>query len=177
MAETVEVKRNEKSAALARAPASGVDVWQSFRNEMQRFFDQFWTRGFPSLPRAFDIEPLWRGMPSVGAASPAVDLAEDDKAYHITAEMPGMSEKDIDVQLSGDMLTIKGEKREEKEEKAKNYYLSERHYGSFQRSFTLPDGIDRDKIDASFAEGVLRLTLPKTPETMKQQKKIEVKAK
>lgn len=172
---TVEVKRSEKTAAPVPAP---VDIWQSFRNDMQRLFDQFWSRGFlPSLPRAFDIEPMWRQWPSVGLARPAVDYSEDDKAYRITAELPGMSEKDIDVSLSGDTLTIKGEKRSEKEEKAKNYYLSERSYGSFQRSFTLPDGVDRDKIEASFATGVLTLTLPKTPETVKQQKKIEVKAK
>lgn len=84
-----------------------------------------------------------------------LDVSEDEKGYHITAELPGMSEKDIDVDLSGDTLTIKGEKRDGREEKAKNYYLSERHYGSFQRSFTVPDGVDREKIDASFAAGVL----------------------
>jgi HSP20 family protein len=81
------------------------------------------------------------------------------------------------VSLSGDTLTIKGEKRDEREEKAKNYHLSERRYGSFQRSFTLPDGVDRDEIDASFAAGVLKLTLPTTAESVKQQRKIEVKAK
>jgi len=176
MAQTVEVKRNERAAAPLPAPAG--DIWQSFRNDMQRLFDQVWNRGFfPSLPRAFDVEPIWRQWPSVGAAQPAVDYAEDEKAYHITAELPGMSEKEVDVSLSGDTLTIKGEKRSEKEEKAKNYYLSERSYGSFQRSFTLPDGTDRDKIEASFAAGVLTLTLPKTAEAVKQQKKIEVKAK
>jgi HSP20 family protein len=177
MAQTVEVKRNERTTAPAPGPASGVDIWQSFRSEMQRFFDQFWNRGgLPSLPRFFD-EPSWRTLPGVGLAAPAVDVAEDDKAYHITAELPGMSEKDIDVTLSGDTLTIKGEKHDQKEEKAKNYYLSERRYGSFHRTFTLPEGIDRDKIDAGFSAGVLSLTLPKTAEAVKQQKKIEVKAK
>jgi HSP20 family protein len=175
---TVEVKKSEKTAAPVPMAAPGVDIWQSFRNDMQRFFDQFWNRGFlPSLPRAFDVEPMWRQWPSVGITSPAVDVSEDDKAYRITAELPGMSEKDIDVSLSGDTLTIKGEKRSEKEEKAKNYYLSERTYGSFQRSFSLPDGIDRSKIEASFAAGVLTLSLPKTAEAVQQQKKIEVKAK
>lgn len=178
MAQTVEVKRSERTTAPAPMPGSGVDPWQSFRGEMQRFFDQFWNRGgLPSLRRMFDAEPLWQNLPSVGFATPAVDVAEDDKAYHITAELPGMSEKDIEVSLSGDTLTIKGEKRDEKEEKAKNYHVSERHYGSFQRSFTLPDRIDRDKIDASFSAGVLTLTLPKTAEAVQQQKKIEVKAK
>lgn len=176
MAQTVEVKRNERTTAPAPVPAG--DIWQSFRNEMQRFLDPFWNRsGFPSLPRLFDAEPMWRNLPMGGLASPAVDIAEDEKAYHITAELPGMSEKDIEVTLAGDTLAIKGEKRDQKEEKAKNYYLSERHYGSFQRSFALPDGIDRDKIDASFSAGVLSLTLPKTAEAVKQQKKIEVKAK
>src|SRR5215469_18533569 len=115
MAQTVEVKRNERTTAPAPMPASGVDTWQSFRNEMQRFFDQFWNRGsFPSLlPRFFDGEPMWRSLPAAGFASPAVDVAEDDKAYHITAELPGLSEKDIDVTLSGDILTIKGEKRDQ----------------------------------------------------------------
>ncbi len=175
---TVEVKRDENKTAPAPVPAPGTDMWQSFRNDMQRLMDQFWNRGFlPSLPRTFDVEPMGRRWPSVGFAAPAVDFAEDDKAYHITAELPGMSEKDIDVSVSGDTLTVKGEKRDEKEEKAKNYYLSERSYGSFQRSFTLPDGIDRDRIEAGFAAGVLTLTLPKTPEAVKQQKKIEVKAR
>jgi HSP20 family protein len=151
---------------------------QSFRGDMQRLFDQFWNRGgFPSLPGLFDAEPFWRNPSAAGFAAPAVDVAEDDKAYHITAELPGMGEKDIEVNLSGDTLTIKGEKRDEKEEKAKSYYVSERHYGSFQRSFTLPEGIDRDKTDASFSAGVLTLTLPKTAEAVKQQKKIEVKPK
>lgn len=175
---SVEVKRSENKTAPTPALGPGADVWQSFRNDMQRLFDQFWGRGFlPSLPRAFDVEPLGRRWLSGAFATPAVDFAEDDKAYHITAELPGMSEKDIDVTVSGDTLTIKGEKRDEKEEKAKNYYLSERSYGSFQRSFTLPEGVDRDKVEAAFAAGVLTLTLPKTPEAVKQQKKIEIKAK
>ena len=75
------------------------------------------------------------------------------------------------------MLTIKGEKKEEKEEKAKNYHLSERRYGAFQRSFQLPFGVDAEKIEANFQKGVLTVTLPKTPEAQKKEKKIEIKAK
>ncbi len=78
--------------------------------------------------------------------------------------------------VSGDTLTIKGEKRQEKEEKEENYYLCERSFGSFQRSFTLPAGVDRDKISSELAKGVLTITLPKTAEAQRQQKKIEVKA-
>ena len=153
------------------------DAWQSFRSEMERLFDRFTGgAGFPSLRRAFDMEPLWRHEGSFGISVPAVDVTEDDKAYKITAELPGMSEKDIDISVTGDMIVLKGEKRQEREEKNKNRYLSERSYGAFQRSFALPDGIDRDKIGADFAQGVLTVTLPKTPETQKQQKKIEIKA-
>ena len=156
-----------KKSAPAR---SGVpDLWGAFRSDMDRLFDRFGSGfGFPSWPR---------GMfePSETVSVPAVDLAETDKAYTVTAELPGMDEKDIDVSINGDMLVIKGEKRQEKEEKNKNYYVAERAYGSFQRSFTLPDGVDRDRIAASFAKGVLTVTLPKSAEAQKQQKKIEVK--
>ncbi len=164
MAETaVEVKKHERAAPPAPMGPPSLDPWRSFRREMDRLFDQVWPGGFafPSLRRAFE---------------PAMDLVEDDRAFRITAELPGLSEKDIDVTISGDMLTIKGEKREEREEKGRNYYVSERRFGSFQRSFTLPEGVDRDKIEAKFQDGVLTLTLPKTPEAVKQQKKIEVKA-
>ena len=78
--------------------------------------------------------------------------------------------------MSGDMVTLKGEKRQEKEDKTENYYISERSYGAFQRSFYIPDGVDRDKIAAQFSKGVLTLTLPKSAEAQKASKKIEVKA-
>lgn len=111
-----------------------------------------------------------------GAAAPAVDITEREKAYEITAELPGMDEKNIEVKVTDGSLTIKGEKHEEKEEKKKNYYLHERHFGSFERRFGLPDGVDADKIEAAFKKGVLTVTLPKKPEAQKPAKKIEVKA-
>jgi HSP20 family protein len=94
----------------------------------------------------------------------------------VTAELPGMTEKEIEVAASDNTLALKGEKRVEKEQKDKNYYLSERSYGSFQRSFTLPDGVDRDKISADFAKGVLTITMPKTAKAKEAAKKIAVKA-
>ena len=108
-------------------------------------------------------------------APPVVDVAEDEKAYRITAELPGLEPKDIELSVSGDRLVLRGEKREEKEQKDKNYYMSERAYGSFQRAFALPEGIDRDKIAAELAKGVLTITLPKTAEAQKPAQKIEVK--
>lgn len=130
----------------------------------------------PSLRRMFDVEPAFRYESTLSVPSPAVDITEDDAAYKVTAELPGMSEKEIEVVLSNDTLTLKGEKRQEKEQKDKNFYLSERSYGSFQRSFTLPDGVDREKIAADFAKGVLTITMPKTAKAKESQKKIEVKA-
>lgn len=171
----IDIKRTPAPAPASREAVP--DVWRSFRNEMNRLFDRFdggfW---FPPMRRMFDFEPFGRSETVFDFAVPAVDMTEDDKAYKIMAELPGLDEKSIEVSLSGDRLTLKGEKRQEKEEKNKNYYLSERSYGAFQRSFDLPDGIDQDKIAATFAKGVLTLTLPKTAEAQKQQKKIEVKA-
>ncbi len=169
----VEVKKS----APAPSPASVPDNWRSFRTEMDRLFDRFSSGfGFPSLRRMFDFEPPSRGEPSFAMAVPAVEVSEDETSYRIAAELPGMSEKDVEVTLADDTLMIKGEKRQEKEDKQKNYYFSERSYGSFQRAFTVPEGIDRDKIGAEFTKGVLTVILPKTAEAQKQQKKIEVKA-
>ncbi|MCR5891710.1 Hsp20/alpha crystallin family protein [Burkholderia cepacia] len=97
------------------------------------------------------------------------------KAYEITAELPGLEEEDVEVKLANGGLTIKGTKNEEKEEKRKDYYLHERRYGSFERYFDMPQGIDKDKIEATFKKGVLTVTLPKTPEAQKAEKKIPIK--
>jgi HSP20 family protein len=152
-------------------------VWRSFRSEMDRLFDRFAGGfGFPSLRRMFDIEPTWRPASSFTFSAPAIDMSEDEKAYKVSAELPGLDAKDVDVSISGNTLVLKGEKRQEKEEKEKNYYFSERAYGSFQRAFELPASVDRDKVSADFAKGVLTITLPKTPDAQKQQKKIQVKS-
>ena len=108
--------------------------------------------------------------------SPAVDVVEKDDAFEITAEVPGLDEKNIEVKLANGILTIRGEKTEEKEEKDKSYHVSERHYGSFQRSFQLPEYVDADKVSAAFAKGVLKVTLPKTPNAKRNDRKIEITA-
>jgi HSP20 family protein len=105
-----------------------------------------------------------------------VDIAETDKAYELTADLPGLEEKNIEVKVANGGLTIKGEKKEETEEKGKDYHLSERHFGSFQRYFRLPETVDIEKIAATFKNGVLKVTLPKKPEAQKSEKKIEVKS-
>jgi HSP20 family protein len=167
-------KPTAKPTTPAPLRLPGTDLWRGFHDEIDRMFDRF-SQGFglPSLRRAFDMPAF---DTSLTLAAPAIDVSEDDKAYRITAELPGMSDKDIDVTVTEDTITIKGEKREEKELKDKDYYFTERRYGSFQRSFVLPSGVDRDKIAASLDKGILSLTLPKTADAVKQQKKIDIKA-
>ena len=157
-------------------PATAGETWRPFealRNEIDQIFDDFgngfWNRPFRSLAR------LERDL-SKSISAPAVDVAESDKAYEITAELPGLDEKNINITVANGALTIKGEKREETEEKKKDYYVSERRYGTFERYFTLPDGVNADKIEATFKNGVLKLTLPKTEEAQKPAKTINVKA-
>lgn len=160
--------------------SSGLQTWhpiESLRREVDRIFEDF-DRDFWRAPlrRSFqDIEPVLRRGLSWGA-SPAIDIVDKSEAYQVVAELPGMDEKNVEVKLVNGSLTIKGEKRDEKEEKKKDYYLHERSFGSFERSFALPDEVDADKIEASFSKGVLTVTLPKKPEAVKPEKKIEVRA-
>ena len=159
------------------APAPMPVPWRSLHTEMDRLFDRF-ARGFgiPFFHRPSEVEPAWRDESSFSFTAPAVDVTEDDKAYRVTAELPGLEEKNIDVTVSGDTLTLKGEKRYEKHENDKDRHMSERAYGSFQRAFMLPDTVDRSKITADLSKGVLTITLPKSAEAQKPATKIEVKA-
>ena len=137
-------------------------AWRPFadlRRQIDRLFDD---AQWPAFGRTvFDAEPFWRGEVTWGKA-PAVDVAEKDDGYEITAELPGMGAENVEVTFADGVLTIKGEKKDEKEEKRKDYYVSERRFGSFERSFRLPDGIDADKIAASVKDGVLSVSVPKT---------------
>jgi len=175
MADTtkVPVKTETGSASVPQA----LRPFESLRREVDRLFEDFagglWRSSFGRS--FFDIEPAWRSR-SAMSTMPAIDVTETDKAYAITAELPGMDEKNVEVKVADDILTIKGEKQEEKEEKTKDYHLSERSFGSFQRAFQVPSGVDTDKIDAKFSKGVLTVTLPKSTEAQKAEKKITVKS-
>jgi HSP20 family protein len=176
MAEAV-TKLPIKTEGQKPEPSAG--EWRplaNLRREIDRLFDDFgWgVARRPAGRTLFDVEPFWRGELSFGRA-PAVDIAEKDKEYEITAELPGLDESNVEVKFADGLLTIKGEKREEKEEKKKDFYLSERRFGSFQRSFQVPEGVDADKIVASFKDGVLTVTLPKSPDAQKKEKKIAIK--
>jgi HSP20 family protein len=152
--------------------------WRPFeglRREVDRLFENFSAGSWPAPfgRNVFDIEPFWRGEIAWGKA-PAVDVVEKDKAYEITAELPGIDKNNVEVKFADGVLTLKGEKKEEKEQKEKDRYVSERRYGSFQRSFRVPDSVDADKIDANFQNGVLTISLPKKPEAAKAEKKIAI---
>lgn len=178
MAETVTklpVKSAARKAATVPTPAPAWHPFDDLRREIDRLFQDFdggWLR--PFRPRPSALEPMFGGQ--FDWSTPAVDVAEKDKAFEITAELPGIDPKNIEVSLRNGNIVIRGEKQEEKEEKDKDYYLRERQFGSFERSFVLPDGIDRDKIEASFNKGVLTVSLPKTAAARKPEKKISVKA-
>jgi len=156
------------------------EEFDRLHSEIDRMFGDWMPqfRGSWGLPRfgrrAFEFPSLERlHMPS--AVSPKVDVRETDKEFTITAELAGMGEKDIEVVVSDDILTIKGQKNEEKEEKEGDYHLSERRFGSFARSFELPPGVDQNKIKADFEKGVLRIVVAKSKDAKKKEKKIAVK--
>lgn len=165
---SVNVTKTPAPPAPSPAPAAGADTWSVLRGEMDRLFDRFSAGFFPRatmIPRRLGLE--------ADMLSPAVDIVEDPTAYTLTAELPGLAEKDIDVTISGHRLTIKGEKRQEHEEKNGNVCLTERSYGAFARSFVLPEGISEDKVAATFDKGVLTVTVPKA--VREHPKRVEVK--
>ena len=174
MAETPSKTPAKPETTAPERPLGLRHPLMGLRREIERLFDDFDLGVWRRPGGVFDVEPFWRGELSF-AKAPAVDVAEKEKEYEVTAELPGMEEKDIDVKFADGVLTIKGEKHEEKEEKRKDYYLSERRFGSFQRSFQVPEGVDADKIEASFKNGVLTVVLPKTAEAQKREKKIAIK--
>lgn len=155
-----------------------VQAWvpaDRFLQEMERMFDDFGSGMFPFRRPLFGLTGLPRRA-SRNALAPAVDFAETDKAYEVQAEMPGMDEKDIEVRLVNGGLSLKGERRDEKEEKKKDYYLHERRFGTLERYIQMPPGVDTDHIEATFKKGVLKIVLPKTAEAQNAEKKIHVKA-
>ncbi len=135
--------------------------------QMDRVFDAFLGRGFGRSNALSRSE--WSD-----AVVPSIDVRERENELVVEAELPGMDEKDVSVTLSNGVLTLKGEKKSEREEKKDYYHLMERGYGSFQRSFQLDDTIDTDKVTAAFDKGVLKITLPKRPEAVMAERRIPI---
>jgi HSP20 family protein len=134
----------------------------TLQREMNHVFENFWNR-------VGQFEWPW------GSDEAKSDMVETDKAIEVSIELPGMEMKDIEVTVNDDMLTVKGEKKIERQEEKKGYYLSERSYGAIYRTIPLPPGVDGEKAQASFKNGVLTIKLPQTPEAQAKVKRIEVK--
>lgn len=164
-----EIERSGKAGGSVPARRDS-GSFLSLRDEMDRMFSDFFS-DFPLSP----FHGRRSAIDRMDLRIPAMDVVENEKSFRITAELPGIDEKDIDVSVSDELLTIRGEKREEREDKSEARRLSERSYGSFERSLRLPHGVDPDKIDADFKKGVLTITLPKSEEAQKRQRKIQVK--
>ena len=142
------------------------DVFSAMREEMERMLERA-EHGWPRWPALFKRD----GESMV----PELDVRENANAITVEAELPGVEEKDVTVTLANGVLTIKGEKRSEKEEKSDSYYLAERSFGSFERSVRLPDTVDETKVEAKFDKGVLKVTATKKPEAAKAERRIEIK--
>jgi len=146
---------------------TGVMPWRApaTPSSLRREMDELWNRFLGETPvKRFGFEE-W---------VPSVDISETDDKIVARAELPGMDADDIDISVSGDLLTIQGEKKEENERKEESFYSSERYYGTFQRSFRLPAAVDSEKVEATFKNGVLTINLPKAQEA--KRRKITVKA-
>ena len=139
-----------------------------FQREMNRLFDDVF--------KGAGLRPWTEEMESLGAFNPQVNMTEDEKSITVSAELPGMDEKDIEISLSKDSLTIKGEKKGETEQKDKEAYYMERSYGTFTRVLPIPKEVNTEKAEASFKKGVLTITLPKLEREKQSQKKIRIKA-
>jgi len=153
----------EETGLSRRGVGEPLDFLQ---RRMNRVFDDFLGRSPSELWNAFD-----------GAFAPQIDVSETEKDVRVSAELPGLEEKEVEVTLTGTLLTIKGEKKEEQEEEKGDYWHHERSYGLFERSVELPAGLDADKANAKFKNGVLKVTIPKKPEVQSSKKKIELTTK
>lgn len=156
-----EISRKPTSFPSQRSPA---DAWSAMRSEMDQFFDSVFKGGLPAMMRSGGF----------GAPSPSIDVRENGKEIVVEAELPGIEENDVQLSFRDGVLSIKGEKKSEREEKKDDYHLSERSYGRFERSFRLPDTVEIDKAVANFDKGVLTVTLPKSAEAASREKKIPI---
>ena len=145
------------------------DVMHPFdllHRDVERVFEDFW--------RDFDLGMYGRMDRPFGSMMPKMDLMEDEDKFRMTFELPGLDDKDVEVELKDNVLTVKGEKKVEKEEKEETYSYSERSFGSFYRSIPLTGEVLPDKIEANFEKGVLMIVLPKSPEAKVKSRKIPV---
>ena len=151
-------KKEERSPVLRHENG---DSFSQLQRRINGMFDDFLGRNFSNLGNGHEFLPQ-------------VEVTETAKEIKITAELPGLDEKDVDVSVLDNVLSIKGEKTREKEEEEHDSYYSERSFGSFQRTIALPQGIDTEKVKARFKQGVLQITIPKKPEEQSNRRKIQL---
>lgn len=171
MKDLIPWKKKEANVEHVREQGEQLSALQ---RRMNHLFDDF----FADFDSFFGERPFHVMKPAEKPwfDSPNFEVSETDEEFRVKAELPGLDEKDIEVNMERDLLTVKGEKRREQEEKKRNYTLSEVSYGQFSRTIPLPDGVDREKAKAVFKKGVLTLTLPKTEQAKTQRKRIEIAA-
>ena len=159
----IAVKHGSDEGGGSRVPLA---IWQ---DEMNRLFDDF---GFGVQP--FGSKSQWLEGISGSMLKPRLDLGANDKFYTVSIEIPGVNEKDITLEQTQDTLIIRGEKKQEKEEKKQHFYRMERSYGAFQRTLSLPGDANRDKIKAAFKNGVLNITIPRKEPTGSRSRQVEI---
>ena len=172
------VKTQGTKTSKPKAAVPSVFDWQSPLVDLRQEIDQAFANVMKGWPQVWEQDPFKAfGMPAAlagGELSPKVEMLEANGGYEISAELPGLDEKDIAVTVQDGMLTLSGEKKAEREEKKKNYHLSERSYGSFKRSFRIPDDVQSDKITAEMKNGVMTITMPKSAERKAKARKIAI---
>ena len=160
-----EVTEKSKKTLASQFPS---DPFSAFREEMNSMLD----RAFGRPLSLFDTPSL--GHFGAGRITPQIDIHETDKEFTLTAELPGMDEKDVELLIDNGMMTLKGEKKYEKESEEDNARVVERRYGSFQRSFTLPSSVDEEKVSANFEKGVLKVKMPKGKDGKPSGRRVEI---
>jgi HSP20 family protein len=165
-----EAVAKEKPESRELAPRRPVRELARFRNEMDRLFDEFMGAAWPSFRRWPELLGGW----PYADATPALDVYEDKDAVVVKAELPGMEKDDVHVDIHGDVLTVRGEKKKEEKIEERDYYCRERAYGTFSRSIRLPVEVQGDKALATFKNGVLEMHLPKTEAAKRRSVSIKV---
>ncbi len=155
-----------------RGESDELSVWRNPFEALHRGMDELFEDFLGNFGGGRRL-PFFSGE-RAGTVSPRFEVSETDEAVQVTAELPGLDDKDIEVTLEENHLAVKGEKKQEREEKKKNYYFSERSYGSFQRLIPLPAGVEKDKAKASFKKGVLKIEIPKSPAAISLKNKIAI---
>ncbi|MDA0240176.1 MAG: Hsp20/alpha crystallin family protein [Proteobacteria bacterium] len=181
MTTKTETKKSKKSSER-NVPITNDWGWSvdNLHHQFDRLYDQMFKAhemfGTP-LPRWKDINPARGDAAAFTGPSvlPQTDICETDEQFTMTLDLPGMTEDEVDLKIKDGRLTVSGEKSTEREEEEKDYHLRERRFGSFSRSFRIPESVDDTKIKAEFSQGVLSVTLPKKPTAASTARKIKVK--